>query len=152
VTLVITRALKGLIAAAVATTVLASGPAAVAKSKPDAACIKAAQDLGNAAAESLSVLTGVPGDSKKLDATIKALQGYGAKAPAAIRSDLKTVTDAYVTFATKIAAMHITPAKASSPAVLARLAQATSVVNTPKVNAAVSRVNAWFTANCLPKH
>ena len=132
----------------VAIGLLGAPTAALAKSAgPDKACRRAINAMAKPSASTSAALTGTPGD---LDASVKALKASAAKAPKAIKADMKKLTVAYVKTAKLLKQIDYDPKSGKMPsmATLAKLEQATKGLTSKDLDAASKRLTAWFATHC----
>lgn len=101
------------------------------------------RDLASSAQKFSAALTGAEGDIKK---QAQIFQEFADKAPSDIRSDVKTIADAF----TKLANAGLTFKAGQTPSSdqLAKLQEAIKQIDTAKVQQASQRISAWVRKNC----
>jgi len=77
-----------------------------------------------------------------------ALNALADAAPDAIKADLKTFADAYASFARAYSSAGLSAGKTPTPAQIAKIAQASRALATPKLRQALQHLEAWGRANC----
>jgi hypothetical protein len=70
------------------------------------------------------------------------------RAPEEIRADIRTLGEAYASYADVLADIKVEPGQTPSAADLQRLQQALTSIDQQKVTAASERLSAWTQANC----
>ena len=102
--------------------------------------------LGSSLSKSLQAQSASGTTSLQAQANI-IKQAAGA-APAAIRSDIETLADAYAGYAAKLKSAGFKPGSTPTATQLAALAGILQQLSSPKVKAAVQHVEAWAKKNC----
>ncbi len=100
-------------------------------------CLQAATAYGRMLSSASAAITGNKTDTSALNAEYEAL---GAKVPDSLKSDYKTVGDAYAKFTKDIKGASLTDPSA--------LAKASADVDTPAVKAATQKISDYFNNHC----
>jgi hypothetical protein len=101
------------------------------------------KDLAASAQKFSSALTGAAGDLKK---QAQIFQDFADQAPSDIRSDVKTIADAFSKLANS--GVSLKPGQVPSGDQLAKLQAAIKQIDTAKVRQAEVRIEAWVRKNC----
>ena len=112
-----------------------SGSAAGILSSTD--CLQAAAGYAKVLSSASAAITGNKTDSSELNAEYSAL---GSKVPSNLKSDYKTVGDAYTKFANDIKGASLTDPSSYE--------KASADIDTPEVKAASQKISDYFNNNC----
>ena len=125
------------------TTVPATTTTKTTSGTPNFATSGNCRDLASSAQKFSAALTGASGDIKE---QARIFQQFADKAPSDIRSDVKTIADAF----SKIADSGVTLKTGQVPSSdqLAKLQAAIKQINQAKVTQAEQRISAWVQKNC----
>ena len=132
--------------AASASATTASATSAAAPSFASTTNCQQLAGVGAKFAQALSAAT--RGGKFDLQAEVSAYQGLANAAPAAIRSDVQLLAQAFSSFATALEKVHYKPGTVPTPAQIAGVQAAAHVFSEAKLHAAGQRVEAWAHQNC----
>jgi hypothetical protein len=126
-----------------ATTTAGSSGAAV----DQARCIEAATAMAQAATDIPLALSGT---SQSFRDSVDKFKAFASSGPSEIRGELQTIAKGYDDFVQVLADANVNPGSGQTPTAedSAKIQAAANALNTPSFQAAIARVQTWFTTNC----
>ena len=136
-------------ASASATTASTTSASVTSAAAPSFASTTNCQQLAGVGAKFAQALSAATRGGKfDLQAEVSAYQGLANAAPAAIRSDVQLLAQAFSSFAAALEKVHYKPGTVPTPTQIAGVQAAAHVFSEAKLHAAGQRLEAWAHQNC----
>lgn len=101
-----------------------------------------------AAFAALSQAVGAAGDGTGADDSAARFSEFADRAPDEIKDDILVIADAYRAYIERLSDLDFQPGDTPSPDQIAKLAEASAMLNTAEITEASQNFNTWATANC----